>query len=305
TAANGSGTAYGPGATFSMPPNAVTLYAQWSASAYAVTYDPNTATGGTAPVDPGSPHATDSSVSVLGNTGALVKTGYTFTNWNTAANGSGTAYGPGATFSMQPNAVTLYAQWTALPPCVVGASGPGGGTIFYNDTAGGKCYEYAPNGWNVATPSADPALVWALNMSACYANIATAQGTAVGTGQANTAAITGLCATAADAPAAWAARNYGGGGLHDWFLPSLDELNQLCKYARGQSTAAADQATVCDGAGTLAPGFTAQFYWTSSQAPAPANFARGQDLGDGLQGTGYKDIHSLPVRPVWAWSTNK
>ena len=34
-------------------------------------------------------------VTVLGNTGSLVKTGYTFTGWNTAANGSGTSYTAG------------------------------------------------------------------------------------------------------------------------------------------------------------------------------------------------------------------
>jgi uncharacterized repeat protein (TIGR02543 family) len=299
TVAGGSGTAYADGATYPFTAD-TTLYAQWTPNTYAVTYDGSTATGGTPPVDPGSPHATDSSVTVLGNTGSLVKAGYSFANWNTAADGSGTAYAPADTFTMPAHTVTLFAQWT-LTGCVVGATGPGGGTVFYNDTAGGKCYEYAPNGWNVATPSADPALVWALNTSACYASVAGAHGTAVGTGQPNTDAITLLCATAADAPAAWAAKNYGGGGLHDWFLPSLDELNQLCKYARGQSTAAADQATVCNGAGTLAPGFAVQFYWTSSQAPSPANFARGQSLGNGLQGTGYKDSNSIPVRPVRAF----
>jgi uncharacterized repeat protein (TIGR02543 family) len=231
----------------------------------------------------------------------FTRAGYSFAGWNTAANGSGTAYADAASYPFTADA-TLSAQWTASPGCVIGASGPGGGTIFYSDTARGMCYEFAPNGWNVSTPSADPAVVWALNTSACYENIAGARGTAVGTGLANTNAITVLCPTAAHAPAAWAARNFSGGGLTDWFLPSLGELNQLCKYARGQSTAVADEAAICGSGGTLASGFTADWYWSSSQASSPASFARGQKLGDGLQGTGYKDSNSMPVRPVRAWS---
>ena len=40
--------------------------------------------------------------------------GYTFAGWNTAANGSGTTYGDGATVTFTQN-LTLYAQWTAIP----------------------------------------------------------------------------------------------------------------------------------------------------------------------------------------------
>ena len=47
-------------------------------------------------------------VTVLGNTGSLVKTGYTFTGWNTAANGTGTGYSGGDTFAMGTSNVTLY-----------------------------------------------------------------------------------------------------------------------------------------------------------------------------------------------------
>lgn len=39
------------------------------------------------------------------------RTGYTFKNWTTAQNGSGTAYAPGANYTANAN-VTLYAQWT-------------------------------------------------------------------------------------------------------------------------------------------------------------------------------------------------
>ena len=42
----------------------------------------------------------------------FAKTGAIFAGWNTAANGSGTAYANGATYSANA-AVTLYAQWTS------------------------------------------------------------------------------------------------------------------------------------------------------------------------------------------------
>ena len=81
--------------------------------AFSVTYDGNTNTGGTVPID-GNAYAESHTVTVLGNTGSLVKTGYTFAGWNTAADGSGTSYaGTGsATFAMGLGNVTLYAQWT-------------------------------------------------------------------------------------------------------------------------------------------------------------------------------------------------
>ncbi|MBV9492601.1 MAG: IPTL-CTERM sorting domain-containing protein [Acidobacteria bacterium] len=111
TANDGSGTTYAPGNTFTMPANDVTLYALWTINSYTVTYDGNGNTGGTAPVDPGNPHNYNSAVTVLGP-GSLTRTGYTFTGWNTAANGSGTAFAPGDMFNMPAANVALYAQWT-------------------------------------------------------------------------------------------------------------------------------------------------------------------------------------------------
>ena len=79
---------------------------------YTVTYDGNGNTGGSVPVDSTAYHTGDT-VTVSGNTGSLVKTGSSFTGWNTAANGSGTSYSGGQTFAMESGNVTLYAQWTA------------------------------------------------------------------------------------------------------------------------------------------------------------------------------------------------
>jgi uncharacterized repeat protein (TIGR02543 family) len=125
TAANGSGTAYAPGANFKMDPANVTLYAQWTAlSTYTVTYNGNGATGGSVPVD-SDKYLSGATVTVLGNTGSLIDTGHSFAGWNTAANGSGTAYAPGATFKMGSANVTLYAQWTALTTYTVTYNGNG------------------------------------------------------------------------------------------------------------------------------------------------------------------------------------
>lgn len=111
SAANGSGTAYAAGARFILSGNTA-LYAQWTnAATYTVTYDGNTNLTGTAPVDVNSPYTAGSVITVLGNTGTLARTGYTFNGWNTLANGSGTAYAAGTPLTVGSNNMTLYAQW--------------------------------------------------------------------------------------------------------------------------------------------------------------------------------------------------
>jgi hypothetical protein len=80
-----------------------------------VVYHGNGSTGGNEPVDTGF-YANPATVTVLGNTGGLVKTGCNFTGWNTAANGSGTARAAGGTFPIGTTSVTLYAQWAFATP---------------------------------------------------------------------------------------------------------------------------------------------------------------------------------------------
>ena len=79
---------------------------------YTLTYDGNGKTEGNVPTDASSPYAPSSTVTVLGNTGNLVRTGCTFAGWNTKADGTGTNYAADATFSISAN-TTLYAKWTA------------------------------------------------------------------------------------------------------------------------------------------------------------------------------------------------
>ena len=112
TQSGGGGTSYADGAFYSFAADII-LYAQWTAQpTYTVTYNGNGNTGGIAPTDSNT-YLSGATVTVLGNTGALVRTGYTFAGWNTAANGSGTNYNAGETFIMGSANVTLYAQWTA------------------------------------------------------------------------------------------------------------------------------------------------------------------------------------------------
>ncbi len=131
TAANGSGTDRSAGSTFLMGSGNVTLYAKWvMLPTYTVTYNGNGNTGGSIPVD-GNRYWTGLSVTVLGNTGSLVKAGYSFEGWNTASDGSGTDRSAGSTFLMGSGNVTLYAKWVMLPTYTVTYNGNGntGGSI--------------------------------------------------------------------------------------------------------------------------------------------------------------------------------
>jgi uncharacterized repeat protein (TIGR02543 family) len=121
TAPDGSGTAYQAGGSFAITAN-TTLYAVWSiAPLCTVTYDGNGGSGAP-PADSNSPYLPGATVTVLGNTGNLTRTGYLFSGWNTAPDGSGTAYQAGGSFAITAN-TTLYAVWTPIIP-----GGGGGGS---------------------------------------------------------------------------------------------------------------------------------------------------------------------------------
>lgn len=111
TKADGSGTDRAAASSFSMGQANVALFADWATNSYTVTYDGNGNTGGAIPVDENSPHEYGTNVTVLGNTGNLVKDGYTFTGWNTKMDGTGTSYAAAANFEMGAANTTLFAQW--------------------------------------------------------------------------------------------------------------------------------------------------------------------------------------------------
>ncbi|MCL2655568.1 MAG: InlB B-repeat-containing protein, partial [Coriobacteriia bacterium] len=143
--ADGTGTAYSDeqsvinltltnGAT-------VTLYAQWTPLTDTVTYHGNTNTGGT---EPASQNVKTGASFTVAAAGTLEKSGYTFTGWNTAANGSGTAYAASAVKTMPAGNLDLYAQWledSATPYTVyhyhVDGSGVADSTPFDTDNSAG------------------------------------------------------------------------------------------------------------------------------------------------------------------------
>ena len=116
TQPNGGGTAYTDGETVSNLTSAegetVTLYAQWRANHYTIRFDGNTADGGST-LDQPMTYDQAASLTINGYT----KMGYTFTSWNTQADGGGTAYTDGQNVSNltpeEGGTVTLFAQWRA------------------------------------------------------------------------------------------------------------------------------------------------------------------------------------------------
>lgn len=95
---------YQPGGSITLTAND-TLYAVWKANTYTVSYNANGGSGA-----PSNQTKTYGVTLTLSNT-KPTRTGYTFSAWNTAQNGSGTSYAPGGSYTANA-AVTLYAQWT-------------------------------------------------------------------------------------------------------------------------------------------------------------------------------------------------
>ena len=113
TAADGSGTLYANGATYSFASD-INLYALWSLippSVHMVIFLGNTSDGG-------STTAQSANASTALTPNGFTKTGYTFTGWATAADGSGTLYANSASYNFAAD-LTIYAQWLLVPPPVV------------------------------------------------------------------------------------------------------------------------------------------------------------------------------------------
>ena len=202
----------------------------------------------------------------------------------------------------------------------VGDTGPGGGVIFYASTTGFncgpsytatgspynfKCYylEAAPTtGANAWT---DAAYVWSGNTTTVVNNASapeTATATAIGWGYRNTLAMVLQDATASKAGTI--SRAYRGpNNLSDWYLPSKDESNQMCKWARGQAWTS--DATLCNSSGTIntgsgAAGFVASdFYWSSSEINATLAWV--QSYLTGANNVNSNKSDSRRVRPVRAF----
>jgi uncharacterized repeat protein (TIGR02543 family) len=129
----------------------LTIILKYSEPRYTVTYDGNGNTGGTLPVDAGS-YVKGATVTVA-SIGTTVRSGYTFSGWNTLANGSGTSYT--TTFAMGNSNVTLYAQWTINDYTITFNKNDAAATgsmanqsIKYNATAALSPNSYIKDGWS-------------------------------------------------------------------------------------------------------------------------------------------------------------
>jgi hypothetical protein len=142
------------------------------------------------------------------------------------------------------------------------------------------------------TSTVDPQCEWSYESS----SDSSALGTAIGTGYANTSQMIsqsnygGYAATTASA--------YLGGSKTDWFLPSILELNQLCRYA-WRMTADSSAITCADESGEIRTGFSTDFYWSSSEYDFESAWVQDFRFGDGSYGWG--KVYTSSVRPVRAF----
>ena len=228
--------------------------------------------------------------------GLTSSTSYTFTVSATNADGtsplSATSQPVTTQVLIAPQPATVQVSTTPPAPscanggtaCVVGDVGPGGGTVFYVATTPFACgptrsasclyLEAAPARWNAG--AVDPNRTWAKYPfnSALVDNPSspeTASATGIGWGYRNTRAIilqgNTETATSAAALADLYAPSVAGVIVDDWYLPSKDELTQMCRWQQGLPWVS--NATTCTGGvkntGPGASGFLNNFYWSSTQ----------------------------------------
>ena len=265
-------------------------------------------------------NATPPGMSFNTTTGALTGTPNTVaaaTNYTiTATNATGSAT---QTFALTVTAVVY----------TVGQRGPGGGIVYYvsgnyftstGSTCDTQCkyLEVAPATWQSAGVSVanDSTYVWSNNFTALTGQditTASTEGIApntneklnwkIGQGFNNTSVmkVSGATSAAQAAVLAYAGTSIAG----QWFIPSTNELNELCKYARGQTTG--DLKVACTTGGTLKStanagtdlgGFKADFYWSSSEYSADAAWLQG--FHNGFRNASDKRNERY-VRPVRAF----
>ena len=134
TSNTATSASYQPGGTITVTAN-TTLYAVWKKKTYTISYNANGGSGApgsqtktygeTLKLTTSKPSRANASagsytVTFNANSGSVTPTSasaarttsYSFNNWNTAANGSGTSYASGANYTANA-AATLYAQWTS------------------------------------------------------------------------------------------------------------------------------------------------------------------------------------------------
>ena len=197
-----------------------------------------------------------------------------------------------------------------------GDAGPGGGVVFYASSTAFRCgpgmalscnfLEVAPNGWNgklvdcvkgcggddnKTSDRGSAGIGTGRGYEYCSAkgspSIPGASGTAIGSGYANTTAMVAMCN---QGDAGELARGYTGGGMSDWSLPSVDELNALYYYPNRDAIG----------------GFSAETYWSSSFRSYRQNNKEKHGAWSKLFGSNQDNLsfafdEHLSVRPVRAF----
>lgn len=126
-----------------------TLYACWAGNAQILTYHGNGATGGNTAAQSGK-----TGDELTTNANGFTRDGYTFVRWDTAKDGSGTAYGEGkngvSQYTMKPAGNDLYAIWKANPASIVYRNGYPNTTGSTPDTTGstGDTVTVSQNGFD-------------------------------------------------------------------------------------------------------------------------------------------------------------
>ena len=148
TQADCKGKAVDPGDEWTLQGSG-TLYACWAGTAQTLAYHGNGATGGNTAVQSGK-----TGDELTTNANGFTRDGYTFVRWDTAKDGSGTAYGEGkngvSQYTMKPAGNDLYAIWKANPASIVYRNGYPNTTGSTPDTTGstGDTVTVSQNGFD-------------------------------------------------------------------------------------------------------------------------------------------------------------
>ena len=148
TQAGCKGKAVDPGDEWTLQGSS-TLYACWAGTAQTLAYHGNGATGGNTAVQSGK-----TGDELTTNANGFTRDGYTFVRWDTAKDGSGTAYGEGkngvSQYTMKPAGNDLYAIWKANPASIVYRNGYPNTTGSTPDTTGstGDTVTVSQNGFD-------------------------------------------------------------------------------------------------------------------------------------------------------------
>jgi Protein of unknown function (DUF1566) len=199
-----------------------------------------------------------------------------------------------------------------------GDTGPGGGTVFYASSTPFSCganlttscnfLEVAPNLWNPSVQTSCKTLgspcggssnnqttsdwttsgrtitgpMWCAG-AVNFCSVTAAEGWQIGTGYANTMAI--VAALGSTGQAAYDAQSYTGGGMTDWYLPSIQELTALYQYPNRAAIG----------------GFNSGYYWSSTQDDSHSTMARVVEFNGRVIGGSLKMNYYGGVRPIRAF----